>query len=159
MARNLAFARRVFQSFVDAGGVEATLLRNMSVISAKYGTVRCHMKIEPAHLNRFQTLHGGTIAALVDVVGSLAISSRGYFSTGVSTDLNTTYIRNGGTTGDEIFIEGVCDSSGRTLAYTQVVFRNSADQIFARGSHTKFVAKSLAHPENEIEGMREGTKE
>ena len=40
--------------------------------------------------NRLQILHGGTIASMVDLGGSLAVASRGLFSTGVSTDLNGT---------------------------------------------------------------------
>lgn len=52
-------------------------------------------------------LHGGTIASLVDLGGSLALSSRGLFSTGVSTDLNVTYLSSGGTIGESIY-KSVC---------------------------------------------------
>jgi acyl-coenzyme A thioesterase 13 len=38
--------------------------------------------------NRLKILHGGTIASMVDLGGSLAVASKGYYSTGVSTDLN-----------------------------------------------------------------------
>lgn len=38
--------------------------------------------------NRLQTIHGGTLASLVDLGGSLAVASTGRFATGVSTDLN-----------------------------------------------------------------------
>ncbi|KAL8921872.1 MAG: hypothetical protein Q9208_005476 [Pyrenodesmia sp. 3 TL-2023] len=38
--------------------------------------------------NRLGTLHGGTIASMVDLGGSLAVASKGLFSTGVSTDLS-----------------------------------------------------------------------
>jgi acyl-coenzyme A thioesterase 13 len=40
--------------------------------------------------NRLNILHGGTIASMVDLGGSLAVASRGLFATGVSTDLNGT---------------------------------------------------------------------
>jgi acyl-coenzyme A thioesterase 13 len=43
-----------------------------------------------------QTIHGGTIASLVDLGGSLAVASTGRFMTGVSTDLNGMYGLNGG---------------------------------------------------------------
>lgn len=49
-------------------------------------------------------LHGGTIAAIVDLGGSLAVASKGLFATGVSTDLNVTYMSSGG-------IEGKCAKS------------------------------------------------
>lgn len=38
--------------------------------------------------NRLGTIHGGTLASLVDLGGSLAVASTGRFATGVSTDLN-----------------------------------------------------------------------
>jgi len=38
--------------------------------------------------NRLGTLHGGTLASIVDLGGSLAVASMGRFATGVSTDLN-----------------------------------------------------------------------
>lgn len=54
-------------------------------------------------------LHGGTIASMVDLGGSLAVASRGLFATGVSTDLNVTYLNSGGKVGDTIRAEVVCD--------------------------------------------------
>jgi acyl-coenzyme A thioesterase 13 len=41
--------------------------------------------------NRLKTIHGGTLASLVDLGGSLAVASTGRFATGVSTDLNGMY--------------------------------------------------------------------
>lgn len=35
----------------------------------------------------------------MDLGGSLAVASRGFFSTGVSTDLNVTYLSSGGKVG------------------------------------------------------------
>lgn len=34
-------------------------------------------------------IHGGTIASMVDLGGSLAVASMGLFATGVSTDMNS----------------------------------------------------------------------
>lgn len=42
--------------------------------------------------NRLNILHGGTLACMTDLGGSLAVASRGLFATGVSTDLNGTSI-------------------------------------------------------------------
>lgn len=41
--------------------------------------------------NRLKILHGGTIASMVDLGGSLAVASTGLYATGVSTDLNGKY--------------------------------------------------------------------
>lgn len=38
--------------------------------------------------NRLNILHGGTLACMTDLGGSLAVASRGLFATGVSTDLS-----------------------------------------------------------------------
>lgn len=46
---------------------------------------------------------------MVDLGGSLALASRGLFSTGVSTDLNVTYLNQGGKIGDMVRAEAVCD--------------------------------------------------
>lgn len=67
------------------------------------------LDIEKMHTNRLNILHGGTIASMVDLGGSLAVASRGLFSTGVSTDLNVTYLSSGGKVGDMIKAEVTCD--------------------------------------------------
>ena len=46
---------------------------------------------------------------MVDLGGSLAVASRGLFATGVSTDLNVTYLNSGGKVGDTIRAEVKCD--------------------------------------------------
>lgn len=74
---------------------------------------------------------------IVDLGGSLAVASRGLFSTGVSTDLNVTYLSSGGKIGDKILAEVTCDKFGKTLAFTSVSFKNEKGDLFARGSHTK----------------------
>ncbi|KAK6429131.1 hypothetical protein LTR95_014723 [Oleoguttula sp. CCFEE 5521] len=88
--------------------------------------------------NRLNILHGGTIASMVDLGGSLAVASRGLFATGVSTDLNVTYLASGGKIGDKIKAEVTCDKFGKTLAYTSIRFTNKKDELVARGSHTKY---------------------
>lgn len=45
----------------------------------------------------------------MDLGGSLAVASKGLFATGVSTDLNVTYLSSGGKIGDIIRGETVCD--------------------------------------------------
>ncbi len=87
--------------------------------------------------NRLGILHGGTIASMVDLGGSLAVASKGLFATGVSTDLSVTYMSSGGKIGDKICAEASCDKFGKTLAFTSVVFRDSKEELVARGSHTK----------------------
>jgi hypothetical protein len=74
--------------------------------------------------NRLDILHGGTIASMVDLGGSLAVASRGLFSTGVSTDLSVTYLSSGGKIGDLIRAEVSCDkcSSFPCIFYPSCVY-------------------------------------
>lgn len=81
----------------------------MRITSAVPGRVHFELPIEKQHTNRLGILHGAAIAAMVDTSGSLALASRGLFSTGVSTDLNVTYLNSGGKIGDTIRGEVTCD--------------------------------------------------
>jgi acyl-coenzyme A thioesterase 13 len=53
----------------------------------------------------------------VDLGGSLAVASRGLFATGVSTDLNVTYLSSGGKIGDLIKAEVTCDKCEFSLSF------------------------------------------
>ncbi|THW04106.1 hypothetical protein D6D25_08342 [Aureobasidium pullulans] len=129
----------------------------LRVTAARPGVVNFELPIEKHHTNRLNILHGGTIASMVDLGGSLAVASRGLFATGVSTDLNgmcdlhdkmrmgytnkgvslVTYLNSGGKIGDLIRAEVTCDKFGKTLAYTSINFHNEKQELVARGSHTK----------------------
>lgn len=67
------------------------------------------VKADPTIKNRLNILHGGTLACLTDLGGSLAVASRGLFATGVSTDLSVTYLSSGGKVGDLLRAEVSCD--------------------------------------------------
>ncbi|OOF91290.1 hypothetical protein ASPCADRAFT_134306 [Aspergillus carbonarius ITEM 5010] len=172
---SLRFVRSVWESFRATSGLEPRLLDNVStlvldalsmanafcrnialvlrVTAAKPGLVNFELDIKKEHTNRLNILHGGTIASMVDLGGSLAVASRGLFATGVSTDLNVTYLSSGGKVGDKILAEVSCDKFGKTLAYTSIKFLNTKGEVFARGSHTKFVALAWKDPQNIVEEM------
>ncbi|KAF5532692.1 thioesterase superfamily [Fusarium napiforme] len=120
-----------------------TLLALFRVTSATEGKVDFELDIQKEHTNRLQTIHGGTLASLVDLGGSLAVASSGRFATGVSTDLNVTYLSPGGRPGDVLKGTATLDKIGKTLAFTQVTFTNSKGQLAARGSHTKYVTGTM----------------
>lgn len=52
------------------------------------------------------------------------------------------------------------DLVGKTLAFTSINFTNSKGEVFARGSHTKYVALAWKDPNNIVEELspREGKK-
>ncbi|EGE07237.1 PaaI-thioesterase [Trichophyton equinum CBS 127.97] len=127
------------------------LLDSLRITTARPGTVHFELDVQKEHTNRLGILHGGTIASMVDLGGSLAVASHGLFATGVSTDLNVTYLGSGGKVGDKILAEVTCDKFGNKLAYTTIKFTNKADEIVARGSHTKYIAQAFRDPRNIIE--------
>ncbi|KAG8355777.1 hypothetical protein FVEN_g6571 [Fusarium venenatum] len=138
------FTKAVVRSFMKDSGLEPTLLgKHFRIVSATEGKVDFELDIQQQHTNRLQTIHGGTLASLVDLGGSLAVASSGRFSTGVSTDLNVTYLSPGGRPGDLLKGTAILEKIGKTLAYTQVTFTNSKGQLAARGSHTKYVTGTM----------------
>ncbi|KAL4915196.1 HotDog domain-containing protein [Aspergillus aurantiobrunneus] len=151
----LRFVHSVWESFRATSGLEPRLLDNLRVTAAKPGTVNFELDIQKEHTNRLSILHGGTIASMVDLGGSLAVASRGLYATGVSTDLNVTYLSSGGKVGDKILAEVTCDKFGKTLAYTSIKFMNTKGDLFARGSHTKYVALAWKDPQNIVEELNE----
>lgn len=86
----------------------------LRITGATPGKVEFELPIEKHHTNRLSILHGGTIASMVDMGGSLVLASRGLYSTGVSTDLNVTYLGSGGVVGDVVKGEARCDKCKQT---------------------------------------------
>ncbi|KAI8956453.1 Thioesterase/thiol ester dehydrase-isomerase [Daldinia sp. FL1419] len=143
MAQRLPPLRFVLKSFMAESGLEPRLLgAHLRVTNAAAGKVDFELDITKDHTNRLKILHGGTIASMVDLGGSLAVASMGLYATGVSTDLNVTYLSSGGKVGDKITATAVCDKMGKTLAYTTVTFKNAQGELAARGSHTKYVTQA-----------------
>ncbi|KAH8176878.1 thioesterase superfamily protein [Sarocladium implicatum] len=147
MSRKLSptgFTKAVMRSFMADSGLEPRLLGpGFRVLSASAGRVDFELDIHKNHTNRLQTIHGGTIASMVDLGGSLAVASTGRFATGVTTDLNVTYLSPGGKPGDLLKGTATCDKIGKTLAFTTVTFTNAKGQLAARGSHTKYVVGTM----------------
>ncbi|KAK9450364.1 HotDog domain-containing protein [Limtongia smithiae] len=158
---SLPFVKRVWSSFLSTSGLEPSLLPHLKLVDAVPGRVSLELVIEKCHTNRLEILHGGTVASIVDLAGSLAVASRGMYSTGVTTDLNVTYISSGGRVGDKIYIESKCHKLGRSLAFTTVeLFRlhphlqHQTEELFARGTHTKYVAAAMKDSLNMLEEHR-----
>ncbi|OAQ73617.1 thioesterase superfamily protein [Pochonia chlamydosporia 170] len=139
-----AFTKAVMRSFMADSGLEPRLLGpRFRILTAQAGRVDFELDIHKDHTNRLNTIHGGTLASLVDLGGSLAVASTGRFATGVSTDLNVTYLAPGGKPGDVLKGTAICEKIGKTLAFTTVTFTNHKGQLAARGSHTKYVAGTV----------------
>ncbi|KAH8104766.1 Thioesterase/thiol ester dehydrase-isomerase [Cristinia sonorae] len=145
MSACLRFTRRVWKSFVDNKGHDQNCIPNLSILTAKPGLVEASLKIEPSHLNRVGTVHGGLIMSLTDTLGSLAVATKGQYMTGVSVDIGTSFVKPGGRVGDILTAKAEITGLGKSLAYTKVDFYNSKGQLAAYGHHTKYVGKSAGH--------------
>ncbi|CAG8580141.1 6572_t:CDS:2 [Cetraspora pellucida] len=122
----------------------------MTITNATDGKISAEMLIQAHHLNRLESLHGGVIASLVDVCGSLAIASKGMHHTGVSTDLNVSYVGSA-ENGDILLMNAECVKLGKTLAFTTVEMHNKDNgKLIAQGRHTKFVVIAHTDPNNEL---------
>nr|CDP28135.1 Putative Thioesterase [Podospora anserina S mat+] len=147
------FVRSVLKSFMAESGLEPRVVK-LRVVNASKGRVDLELDITKDHTNRLKIIHGGTIASLVDLGGSLAVASEGLYATGVSTDLNVTYLKSGGKVGDKLQAVAECEKIGPTLAFTKVTFTNPLGELVARGSHTKYVKAAWkgSHPYTPPEG-------
>ncbi|KAF8899725.1 HotDog domain-containing protein [Mucidula mucida] len=115
---------------------------------AKPGVVNVSLKIEPYNINRVGVSHGGLILSLTDTVGSLAVATKGYWMTGVSTDIGTSFVKPAGRPGDILYASSSVIGIGKSLAYTRTEFTNAAGDLLAYGYHTKYVGKSGVHENN-----------
>ncbi|KAF9428445.1 hypothetical protein BGZ94_002368 [Podila epigama] len=140
----LKHVKAVWTNFLSQGGFDAHALSGLKVVSAQKGRVLSELIVGPQHLNRLGGCHGGLLSTIVDVGGSLAIAAGDMHSTGVSTDLNVSFV-SGAKLGETLSINSRCDKVGGTLAYTTVEV-SVGDKVIALGRHTKYVR--LAHKAN-----------
>ncbi|WVN89718.1 uncharacterized protein L203_104948 [Cryptococcus depauperatus CBS 7841] len=146
----LKFLNNVWQKTLSKGGHDSNVLSTLQLLEARPGYVKGTLKIQDKHLNNHNTIHGGAILTLTDTITSLAISTHGLPApTGVSVDLNTSFIRPGGTAGDDLICVGTVERLGRTLAYMKCAFYTppggeNGDKLVAFGAQTKFMGSAKA---------------
>ncbi|XP_010547868.1 PREDICTED: acyl-coenzyme A thioesterase 13 [Tarenaya hassleriana] len=104
------------------------------------GRVICSMKVPPRLLNSGNFLHGGATATLVDLVGSAVIFTLGAPQTGVSVEINVSYL-DAAYVDEEIEIEAKSLRVGKAVAVVSVELRKKkTGKIIAQGRHTKYLA-------------------
>ncbi|XP_074061799.1 acyl-coenzyme A thioesterase 13 [Macrotis lagotis] len=115
------------------------VLDKLSILSTSPGKVVCEMKVEEQHTNQKGTLHGGLTATLVDAVSTLALMNTERGRTGVSVDMNITYL-SPAKIGEEILIAAHVLKQGKTLAFASVDLTNkTTGKLVAQGRHTKYI--------------------
>ncbi|KAJ9108523.1 hypothetical protein QFC20_003429 [Naganishia adeliensis] len=128
-------------------GHDWRVLGNLKLTQARPGFLQAKLSVERGHVNKFMTVHGGVIMTLTDSMASLALTTSGLPPpTGVSTNIQTEFLRPAGKEGGEFVIEAEVVKLGKLLATTRINFYDSDDvsrrKLLAFGSHTKAVNKA-----------------
>ena len=132
----VAGANALLGKFTHYGGYDSALA-SLKVERVGKGEVEATLPVDKAVQNFYKTLHGGCIATVVDVVGTMAMLSQNAAKPGVSVDLNVSFCA-AAKAGDTVRIKGRLLKSGRKLAFTQVdLYRESDGKLVATGRHTK----------------------
>jgi len=74
-------------------------------IDTKNGRVTCTMPVTAGVQNAYGTLHGGCVATLVDVVGTMALLAANPKKPGVSVDMSVSYV-SAAKAGTDVIVEG-----------------------------------------------------
>jgi len=132
----LSFLSNRDLSYVGQGGFDSCIA-GLKIDKVEPGTVKCSIKVAPNLQNSYGTLHGGAIAVMVDVVGTLALMSKDASRPGVSVDIGVSYMA-AAKEGDVVDVEGKVLRMGQKLGFTQIDFRRRSDGAhLATGTHTK----------------------
>ncbi|ORX55904.1 Thioesterase/thiol ester dehydrase-isomerase [Piromyces finnis] len=139
----LEFVKKAWKEYINGGGFDTLNFKNLEIVEEESnhpGKVTMKFVVQKEQTNRHGGLHGGFISSLIDVVGSLSVTSFGEkYSKHVSADINVSFMR-GAKVGDEIFVEARCEKLGRSLAFTVVeLYNGKTKNIIAEGRHTKFI--------------------
>ena len=104
-------------------------------------TAELTLPVSEQVVNMVGTLHGGAIATLVDVAGTIAIMAADQeHRPGVTTDLNVSYFA-AGRLGDTVTARARTLKSGKTLAFVSVHLSNQDGTLLAHGRMTKFMGR------------------
>ncbi|XP_057970200.1 uncharacterized protein LOC131159359 isoform X2 [Malania oleifera] len=118
---------------------EPFIIQGLRADFVEPGRVVCSMKVPPRLLNSGNSMHGGAIASLVDLAGSAAIFSVGAPSSGVSVEINVSYL-DAAYAGEEIEIEAKALRVGKAVAVVSVELRKKeTGKVIAQGRHTKYL--------------------
>ncbi|PON35599.1 Phenylacetic acid degradation-related domain containing protein [Parasponia andersonii] len=121
---------------------EPLVTKGLRVDLIEPGRILCSFTVPNRLLNAGNFLHGGATATLVDLVGSAVMYTVGASMTGVSVEINVSYL-DAAYAGEEIEVEAKSLRVGKAIAVVSVEFRKKkTSKIVAQGRHTKYLALS-----------------
>ncbi|GFQ02226.1 acyl-coenzyme a thioesterase 13 [Phtheirospermum japonicum] len=120
--------------------IEPIVMQGLKIDHIERGRIVCSFTVPPRLVNNENSLHGGATAALVDIVGSAVIFTVGATFTGVSVEINVSYL-GCAYVGEEIEIECKALRVGKALAVVSVDFTSKiTGKLIAQGRHSKYLA-------------------
>ncbi|WAQ94722.1 ACO13-like protein [Mya arenaria] len=130
--------KTIIEYSTQAVGFES-VLNTVKLVEGGGGRCVCEMRVTDVLQNRGGTLHGGVTCTLVDAVSTWALLGSEDPVTGVSVDLNVSFMK-GAKVGEDILIDAQTLKRGRRLAFLSVDITNKADgSLLAQGKHTKYI--------------------
>lgn len=111
-------------------------MEGLEITKIEAGRVECSFPVSEGVVNTYGTLHGGAIATLVDVVGTIALLTKDPTRAGVTVEMSTSYLK-AAKGGETVKIVGQVLKAGKTLGFTQVDIFNAKGDLLASGRHTK----------------------
>jgi len=103
------------------------------------GVVMAELTVSERLSNSYATLHGGGVATLVDVLGTLALLSVDSQRAGVSLEMSISFVA-AAKAGDHLIATGRMLKAGRNVGFTEVDIRRRDDgKLIATGRHTKML--------------------
>jgi len=133
----------ILEKWRECKGFDSIVLDKIKLESAEIGSLVCSLIVTPDICNIYETLHGGAMATIVDVISSLAVLSMNKdvaFKPSVSVEISVNYAASA-PCHSKIYIYSNCYKEGRNLAFTETTLKNEKGDVICKGSHTKFVIK------------------
>ncbi|KAL6552255.1 hypothetical protein OROGR_008409 [Orobanche gracilis] len=122
------------------GFIDPIVMQGLKIDHVERGRIVCSFTVPSRLVNTDNSLHGGATAALVDVVGSAVIFTVGATFTGVSVEINVSYLDRA-YVGEEIEIECKALRIGKAMAVVSVDFRSkTTGKLIAQGRHSKYLS-------------------
>uniref|UniRef100_A0A0N5BYZ6 Acyl-coenzyme A thioesterase 13 n=1 Tax=Strongyloides papillosus TaxID=174720 RepID=A0A0N5BYZ6_STREA len=124
--------------------------RKLIPIRANKTSVLYELKVEKEHVNGKNTIHGGQIASLVDIVTATVVSLTIRDIPMVSVEIATSYLLPA-LIDEDITIEGIVLKIGRNMAFAEAEFRRKRDgALIAKGKHTLCLLNHLKKNDGKV---------
>ena len=139
-------------SRVGQSSVYNFFFSNIEIVSAEPGHMVARLPVSDKLVNSKNGLHGSVSAAIVDLIGGLAIASHGFEQTGLSVDIHVTYVSTA-KVGEVLTIEGTTTKVGRNLGFTTtMIYKGEGETkvLVAHGSHTKYIQRDAAPKDKSV---------